>query len=67
MELVDSEQNISTRCWHWAVLRSMNSYGFTARILITCEEGLHWSPPKKTDPFQEEQETRINPRRLTDA
>ena len=23
--------------------------------------------PKKTDPFQEEQETRINPRRLTDA
>ena len=67
MEFVDSEQNISTRFWHWAVLRSMNSFGFTARILMTCEEALPWSLPKKTNPFQEEQETRINPRRLTDA
>ena len=24
------------------------SYGFTARIRMTCEEALHWSPPKKS-------------------
>ena len=67
MEFVDSEQKHSHKILALGGVKIYELVWFYRIVRMTCEEALHWSPPKKTDPLQEEQETRINPRRLTDA